>query len=106
MILSGNEAMLKPIVETIHKLVDQLSEEGHADARLHQDTLTLVLMALGDALMGAPMAKALGLPRDSARNIAERLLLDSLTRATGPAPIQTPKKTTKPKAAKASAQKA
>ncbi len=81
MILSGNEAMLKPIVETIHKLVDQVAEGGHADKTLHEDTLSLVLMALGDALMGAPMAKALGLPRGRARDIAERMLLGSIERA-------------------------
>jgi AcrR family transcriptional regulator len=105
MILSGNEAMLKPIVETIHKLVDQLSEDGHADERLHEDTLTLVLMALGDALMGAPMAKALGLPKDRARNIAERLLLDSLARTAAPPPASVPKKASKPKTAKVSVKK-
>jgi AcrR family transcriptional regulator len=85
MILSGNEAMLKPIVETIHKLVDQVAEGGHADKALHEDTLSLVLMALGDALMGEPMAKALGLPRGRARDIAERMLLESLERSKGKA---------------------
>jgi AcrR family transcriptional regulator len=78
MILSGNEHMLEPIVETIHKLVDQIAIDGHADRLLHDDTLMLVLMALGDALMGAPMAASLGLPRTRARDIAERLLLTSL----------------------------
>jgi HD-GYP domain-containing protein (c-di-GMP phosphodiesterase class II) len=37
--------------------------------------LTLVLMALGDALMGAPIARALGLPRDTARELALAALL-------------------------------
>ena len=32
--------------------------------------LSLVLLALGDALMGAALAKSLGLPRDSARKRA------------------------------------
>lgn len=81
MIVSGNEAMLEPIVETIHALVDQVAIEGHEDRALHDDTLSLVLMALGDALMGEPMAKALGLPRARARDIAEKMLLDSLDRS-------------------------
>ena len=34
----------------------------------------LVLMALGDSLLGAPMASALGLERGMARAIATRLL--------------------------------
>jgi AcrR family transcriptional regulator len=78
MILSGNEAMLEPIVETIHRLVDEISDDAHEDRALHDDTLTLVLLALGDALMGEPMARSLGLPRTRARDIAERLMVASM----------------------------
>jgi AcrR family transcriptional regulator len=78
MILSGNEDMLEPIVEIIHKLVDQVAIEGHADEGMHNNTMTLVLMALGDAMMGAPLAKSLGLPRDRARDISARILADSM----------------------------
>lgn len=80
MILSGNEAMLEPIVETIHKLVDQLAVGGHEDRHLHDDTLMLVLMAMGDALMGEAMAASLGLPRTRARDLAEVALRESLAR--------------------------
>jgi AcrR family transcriptional regulator len=81
MILSGNEDALNPIVETIHNLVDDLAIGGHEDRLLHDDSLTLVLMALGDALLGAPLAKALGLPRERARDIALRVMLASLDQA-------------------------
>ena len=81
MILSGNEDELNPIVETIHNLVDDLAVDGHEDRLLHDDSLTLVLMALGDALLGAPLAKALGLPRERARDIALRVMLASLDQA-------------------------
>lgn len=81
MILSGNEDALNPIVETIHKLVDDLAVGGHDDRLLHDDSLTLVLMALGDALLGAPLAKALGLPRERARDIASRIMVNSLDQA-------------------------
>ena len=81
MILSGNEDALNPIVETIHNLVDDLAIDGHEDRMLHDDSLTLVLMALGDALLGAPLAKALGLPRERARDIALRVMLASLDQA-------------------------
>ncbi len=81
MILSGNEDALNPIVETIHNLVDDLAIDGHEDRLLHDDSLTLVLMALGDALLGAPLAKALGLPRERARDIALRVMLASLDQA-------------------------
>lgn len=71
MILSGNEDALDPILTAIHDLVDELAE-GHTDATrpIHDETLQLVLMALGDAILGAPMARALGLPRDHARALA------------------------------------
>jgi AcrR family transcriptional regulator len=78
MILSGNEDALDPILSAIHNLVDELGE-GHNERTmsLHEETLQLVLMALGDALLGGPMAKALGLPRDRARDLATRALLAS-----------------------------
>lgn len=77
MILSGNKDALDPILSAIHNLVDELSDDGHDDVLLHQDTLTLVLMALGDALLGKPMADALGLPREAARDIAYKQLIAS-----------------------------
>jgi AcrR family transcriptional regulator len=76
MILTGNENALNPIVDAIHNLIDQLGE-GHEDRLMHEDTLTLVLTAMGDSLLGAPLAKALGLPRDAAREIALRQLMGS-----------------------------
>ncbi|UZK70609.1 TetR/AcrR family transcriptional regulator [Sphingomonas sp. S1-29] len=76
MILSGNNDALDPILEAIHRLVDDLSAAG-GDRPIHDDTLQLVLMALGDALMGGPMAKALGLPRDTARRLALQALVRS-----------------------------
>ena len=81
--LSGNEDALDPIVEAIHQLVDELAENGHDDRAMHEDTLSLVLMALGDALMGAQMAGALDLPRTTARDLAERQLTQSFARWQG-----------------------
>jgi AcrR family transcriptional regulator len=70
MILTGNQDALDPILEAIHRLVDELGE-GHSDQHsLQEETLQLVLTALGDALLGAPMARALGLPREKAREMA------------------------------------
>jgi len=87
MLLSGNEDALDPIVEAIHRLVDELHpEEASHDAdfsRMHRTTLSLVLLALGDALMGAPLAGSLGLERDCARAVAEDMLRASLERTTG-----------------------
>ena len=79
MILTGNEDALDPILDTIHQLVDQIAEgeEEECSVDLRQDTLSLVLMALGDALLGEPLARSLELPRGAAREIALRQLTTS-----------------------------
>jgi len=74
MILSGNRDALNPILDSIHRLVDRLGE-GHEDRPVHENTLWLVLAAIGDSLLGGPMAEALGLPRERAREVARRQLL-------------------------------
>ena len=78
MLLSGNEDALDPIVEAVHDLVDRLGSELESPESMHETTLSLILMALGDALMGGAMAKALNLPRDQARRTAERMLVASM----------------------------
>ena len=75
MILSGNEDALDPILTAIHDLVDELAEGDSQRRPLREETLQLVLMALGDALLGGPMARALALPREKARQIAFEALL-------------------------------
>jgi hypothetical protein len=59
----------------IHDLVDELAGTDDATSPVAERTLQLVLSALGDALLGAPMAAALGLPRDTARRLALRSLM-------------------------------
>jgi AcrR family transcriptional regulator len=82
MLLTGNEDALDPIIAVIHEIVDELvaSEADHdsCEQRIPRDTLTLVLMALGDAQIGGPLAKSLGLPRDAARARATAMLEASL----------------------------
>jgi len=70
MILSGNRDALTPILEAIHELVAELSSGEDQEQRVARTTLWLVLMALGDALLGEPIAGTLGLARDSAREVA------------------------------------
>jgi AcrR family transcriptional regulator len=73
MILTGNRDALNPILDSLHNLVAQLSV-GHEDHQVAETTLALVLGALGDALLGEPISQALGLSRDTARQLAaERL---------------------------------
>jgi AcrR family transcriptional regulator len=74
MALNGNEDALDPIIEAIHDMVDELDAQG---AVRREVTLTLVLLALGNAQMGGPLAKSLGLPAETAREMAYHLLYDA-----------------------------
>lgn len=85
MILSGNDDALDPILTAIHRLMDRLGDGAH-DEEMRRDTLNLVLVALGDALLGAPMAAALGLPRGAARDIAAAQLGAALANRGGGQP--------------------
>jgi len=73
MILSGNRDALDPILTAIHDLVEQLSA-GHEGHHVPELTLSLVLSALGDALLGPAIAQALGLASDAARENSARAL--------------------------------
>jgi AcrR family transcriptional regulator len=79
MALNGNDDALDPIVEAIHDMVDELDASGAGVRR--EVTLTLVLLALGDAQMGGALTRSLGLPPSAARVMAERVLTDAAERA-------------------------
>ena len=74
MAATGNEDALDPSVEAIHRLIDNIAPDAHEKRLMHEDTLALVLMALGDAQLGGPMAEALDLPRDTSRVLATELI--------------------------------
>ena len=69
MILSGNRDALNPILAAIRALVAQLSV-GHEGHHVAETTLSLVLSALGDSLLGEPISEALELDRGTARTVA------------------------------------
>jgi AcrR family transcriptional regulator len=79
MLLSGNEDALDPIVEAIHDLVAE--QEDIASDTMREATLALVLMALGDSLMGGQLSQSLDLPRNATRDTAEQLLIAALIKA-------------------------
>ena len=86
MLLSGNEDALDPIVDAIHDLVDELHDYGSGAMR--SSTLKLVLLALGDSLMGGPLSLSLDLPRLAARDMAEKMLREAAEQAGLTAPTQ------------------
>lgn len=69
MIVSGDREALDPILRSIRGLVAELSV-GRDERQVAETTLWLVLAALGDSLLGAPIAAALALPPDTARELA------------------------------------
>lgn len=75
MLLTGNQDALDPIIDAIHDLVEEFHDYGASNMR--ETTLTLVLMALGDAQLGRLLSQSLGLPRDTTRDAAERFLMDA-----------------------------
>src|SRR5690606_20658356 len=63
MLATGHEAALDPVMDLIRTLLDQLSEEyasENGDPRaLHKVALPIVVMALGDGLIGGMLADRL-----------------------------------------------
>jgi AcrR family transcriptional regulator len=86
MLMNGNEDALDPLLEAIHDLVEDLDEIGTGQMR--EVTHALCLMALGDALMGGPLTQSLELPRTSARDTAEQMLVAAAVAAGLPVPGQ------------------
>lgn len=80
MINSGNENALNPVIVEIQKLITSLEPQGEEKRLLHEDTLALMLLALGDSQVGGPMAAALDLPRDTARALATELISGRIER--------------------------
>lgn len=77
---TGNASALDPIVDAIHDLVERVNDVDSVNLR--QETLVLVLLALGDAQLGAPLGRSLGLPRSAARDAAEAMLNGATEKAT------------------------
>jgi len=74
MILSGEQDGLAPILDAVHNLVEELGE--HRGAPVRRITQMLVLSALGDGIIGGPIAAALKVPRETAREtVAQQLRL-------------------------------
>ena len=73
MILTGNRDALNPILDSIRGLVAQLIRRARSSS-CRRKHLVAGADALGDSLLGPPIAQALGLPRDTARELAAQRL--------------------------------
>ncbi|MCY7339727.1 MAG: TetR family transcriptional regulator [Sphingomonas bacterium] len=73
-VLTRQREALEPIVAAIAQVIRDISAPD--DPRpLDQATLGLVLLAVGDSLAGSEVARACGLPRSAARDIAVRQVI-------------------------------
>lgn len=77
MVLSGEHGALEPILTSIRELVGRLAE-GVEERVVAELTLSLVLSALGDSLLGGPMAATLGVKRGRARELARTRIADAI----------------------------
>src|SRR3546814_2099198 len=71
MILTGDSKALDPVFHAIRDFIGKLTMESPAD-KVREVSVALTLMAIGDALLGAPLAEALGVHRRVARELALR----------------------------------
>jgi AcrR family transcriptional regulator len=72
--LTRQREALEPVVDAIADVVRDISDPGD-DRPLDQATLGLVLFSIGDSLVGAEVARACGLPRSAAREIATQQVI-------------------------------
>ena len=77
MLLTGNEEAIVPIAQTIHAMVDRvfpMESDHQGEGRMHRISFTLMLMGLGDALIGERLSEILNVERDAARQLATNLV--------------------------------
>ena len=72
--LTRQREALEPVVAAIADVVRDISGPGD-DRPLDQATLGLVLFSIGDSLVGSEVARACGLPRSAAREIATQQVI-------------------------------
>ena len=71
--LTRQREALEPVIDTVRSIVEDFRESG--DSRpMDRVTLGLVLMAIGDSLVGDEIAGASGLPREAVREDAVGLI--------------------------------
>jgi AcrR family transcriptional regulator len=78
--LSGDEAVMDQLAQMVADVAsDERDPSVSAETRA-TNFVTILSLALADSLAGAVMRKALDLPTDGARDIAARLVLNTLQR--------------------------
>lgn len=70
-VLTRQRDALEPVAAAISGVIKDITEPND-ERPLDQATLGLVLLAIGDSLVGVEMARACGLPRSAARDIGVR----------------------------------
>ena len=73
-VLTRQRDALAPVMDAISEVIVDIREPGD-ERPLDQATLGLVLFAIGDSLAGTEVARACGLPRSAARDMATEQVL-------------------------------
>ncbi|GGD68626.1 TetR/AcrR family transcriptional regulator [Croceicoccus mobilis] len=81
---TGHRDALDPIFDAIHALVEEITTGGEDWRTVREVTMTLVLQALGDAMIGPSLAQSLDLPREASRELATKQLIAALPRGESP----------------------
>jgi AcrR family transcriptional regulator len=79
MLLTGNENALDPIIAVVHSLIDTVTPNPAEKNLYREDTVALMVMALGDAQIGTRLAGSFNLPRDTARVFATDMIQSRVT---------------------------
>jgi AcrR family transcriptional regulator len=83
MLVTGNRDALNPAISRVHEMLAEFvpAEQGECEQQvMHRLTLALVLLALGDSLLGDNLSRALAVPRDASRIVATELLSAHIAR--------------------------
>ena len=78
-VLTRQREALEPVVDAIAQVIRDISDPSE-DRPLDQATLGLVLLAIGDSLVGTEVARACGLGRSAARDIGVSQVIAVLAR--------------------------
>ena len=78
LLLTGNEAMLDPIMQALKDQIDEFSNVRNSAKGVVDLAILTHLVAMGDALMGEAMTRMLGQPRDRPRELVTRVIQDWL----------------------------
>jgi hypothetical protein len=81
--LSGNDAGFATIMDMVRLITRELAYDGFSEQAMSDLAMVTLYLAIGDALIGAPLTTAQGQPRDRGRQVAEMVMRQLVVSAVG-----------------------